>query len=89
MAITADRPVLDRLSAIRPAQFFGCYVSPGLPNLATANWSEGIDGRPPPPGIVARQANKGTPRGGFSLRSIDRLKQSAFMSVGDADNMPR
>lgn len=54
-----------------------------------ALWSEGIDGRRLLQGIGARQPNKGTPRGGFSLRSIDRLKQSAFMSVGDADNMPR
>ncbi len=49
----------------------------------------GIDGRAHPQGGGVKQANKGTPRGGFSLRPVDRLKQSAPMSVGDADNMPR
>lgn len=63
--------------------------SPGLPNHATANWSEGIAGQRPPQGIGAKQANKGAPRSGFSLRPIDHLKQTAPMSVGDADNMPR
>ena len=65
------------------------FVSPGLPNRATANWSEGTVSQRPPQGIGASQANKGTLQSGFSLRPIDPLKQSALMSVGVADNMPR
>ena len=49
----------------------------------------GIDGRAHPQGGGVKQANKGTLQDGFSLQHIDPLKQSAPMSVGDADNMPR
>jgi hypothetical protein len=63
--------------------------SPGLPNRAPVIWSHGIAGWLPPQDIGAKQANKGTLQSGFLLRPVDHLKQSAPMSVGEADNMPR
>ena len=72
-----------------PAQSLRPRGLAGWPSRVTAKWSEVIDGRSPPQGNGAKQPNKVEPRGGFSLRPIDRLKQSASMSVGDADNMPR